>query len=292
MAQRLDRAHGKLLRLHEDGSIPNDNPFVGVDGALPEIYSYGHRNGQGLYIDSVSGEIWKHEHGPRGGDTLMLIRRGANYGWPVATYGTEYGTDAPIGDLPHERDDIEEPLTWWGPTSIAPSGLTRYSGTALPEWHGDLFIGALVQEHIRRVVVADGSVEHEEDLLRGAYGRIRDVRTSPGGFLYFATDHSDGGVYRIEPVAASWWSDLPGQEGWRDSSAEPQVDIGWVFDAYWPWVFTLAIDSGAWLWIVQEGADPFGFHAYRHSAAGAGWIYVAPASRQYYDYGTGAWQEY
>lgn len=202
-SQRLDRHHGKLLRVNDDGSVPADNPFVDRDDAHPEIYSYGHRNAQGLVYDLETGRIWQHEHGPFGGDTLNLIQAGANYGWPVATYGAEYRGRSEIGTVPEQRQDIVEPVTHWTlPHSIAPSGLALYRGDVFPEWEENLFVGALRQQHIRRVVLGeDGeTVVHEEELLRNAVGRIRDVRTGPDGHLWFATDASPGAVYRIDRV--------------------------------------------------------------------------------------------
>lgn len=198
-AQQLDSHNGSLIRLHDDGRIPEDNPFLGHEGALPEIYSYGHRNAQGLVIDHANDRIWQHEHGPRGGDTLNLIRRGANYGWPVATYGTEYRDASPIGVLPEERPDIEDPVLVWKPISIAPSGMILYQADSFPEWQGNLFIGALRQQHIRRVVLDDTRVVHEEALLRDEIGRIRDLETGPDGHIWFATDAGNGGIFRIEP---------------------------------------------------------------------------------------------
>lgn len=199
-SQNLGSHNGTLLRFREDGGIPDDNPFVGVEGALPEIYSYGHRNAQGLVFDSETGRIWQHEHGPRGGDTLNIIQRGANYGWPIATYGTEYRDASPIGEDPDEVEGIVYPVAVWKPVSIAPSGLILYRGDRYPEWEGDLFIGALRQKHIRRVVVDDDEVVHQEELLKDQVGRIRELAIGPDGYIYFATDESPGGVYRIEPL--------------------------------------------------------------------------------------------
>ena len=201
-AQDLDVHHGKLLRLHDDGSIPEDNPFVDRDDALPEIYSYGHRNAQGLVYDARSDRLWQHEHGPYGGDALHLIEPGANYGWPEATYGVQYGDRSKIGVPPDQRDDIVDPIVHWTtPSSIAPSGLALYESRGFPKWHGNLFVGALAHEHIRRVVLdATGQVVHEEELLRDQIGRIREVRSGPDGTLWFTTDATRGAVYRIEPA--------------------------------------------------------------------------------------------
>jgi len=198
-AQDLGDPAGSVIRLNEDGSIPDDNPFVDREGALPEIWSYGHRNPQGMTIHPETGEIWEHEHGPQGGDALNIIRKGANYGWPDATYGREYGSGAEIGIDPDEDPDVEDPITWWGPTSIAPSGMTFYFGNQFPGWEGDLFIGALLEEHLLRLEMNGEEVVHQEELLRDELGRIRDVRTGPDGYIYLLTDHSDGGLYRLEP---------------------------------------------------------------------------------------------
>lgn len=199
-SQDLGDPAGSTIRLNEDGSIPGDNPFVGQENKLPEIYSYGHRNAQGMVVHPETGMIWQHEHGPRGGDELNIIRPGRNYGWPEATHGTEYGTRRTIGILPEDDPDIVNPLVHWSPTSIAPSGMTFYTGDHFPGWQGDIFVGALVQRHIRRVVVEDDQVVRQEELLRNDLGRIRDVREGPDGYIYVLTDHSGGGLYRIEPV--------------------------------------------------------------------------------------------
>ena len=187
---------GSVLRLNDDGSVPADNPFVGTPGALPEIYSYGHRNAQGLAL-GPTGEMWLHEHGPRGGDEINIVAPGANYGWPVISYGAEYGSGRPVGEGT-SMPGMMQPLTYWVP-SIAPSGMTFYDGEAFPSWNGDLFVGALAGEHLRRVDLEDGRIVGQEVLLQGVVGRIRDVRTGPDGLLYFITDEDRGGLYRLEP---------------------------------------------------------------------------------------------
>lgn len=200
LSQEMDDPSGTTMRLNYDGSIPDDNPFVDTDGVLPEIYTYGHRNAQGMDLHPETGEVWQHEHGPRGGDELNIIRAGNNYGWPDATYGTEYSDDSPIGINPDEDPDIVDPLLHWSPTSIAPSGMAFYTGNRFSDWEGDIFVGALAQQHIRRVIMDGEEITGEEELLRDEVGRIRDVRTGPDGYLYFLTDHSGGGLYRLEPV--------------------------------------------------------------------------------------------
>jgi len=196
LSQRLDTHRGKVIRLHDDGRVPNDNPFVGQAGALPEIFSYGHRNPQGIVYDPETKLIWTHEHGPRGGDTLNIIRPGANYGWPLATHGREYHGPR-IGTSPESLDHIVNPIIHWTP-SIAPCGLTQIRGSNFPEWEGNLFVGALVLKHIRRVVLDGEKVSHQEVLLQDSMGRVREVVQGPDGNIWFATDSADGGVFRIE----------------------------------------------------------------------------------------------
>jgi glucose/arabinose dehydrogenase len=197
-AQDLSNSIGTILRLTLDGSIPDDNPFVGRADARPEIYSYGHRNPQGMALHPATGDLWAHEHGPRGGDELNRIAAGANYGWPAITYGREYTTNAAIGGT--EAPGMEQPVIYWTP-SIAPSGLAFYTGDRFPEWRNNIFVGALALQHVRRVVLEDGRVTHQEELLRQDLGRIRDVRTGPDGCLYVLTDSESGALYRLEPVA-------------------------------------------------------------------------------------------
>lgn len=199
-SQDLNDPTGSTIRLNEDGSIPSDNPFVDRSDALPEIYSYGHRNAQGMTIHPETGVIWQHEHGPRGGDALNIIQPGANYGWPDATYGRNYGTTTRIGIEPHEDPNITNPVTYWVPTSIAPSGMAFYVGDEFQNWNGNLFIGALGQQHLRRLVLDGNEVIHQEVLLDREIGRIRDVRTGPDGYIYILTDHSNGALYRIEAL--------------------------------------------------------------------------------------------
>lgn len=193
-AQRLDNVKGKTLRIKDDGSIPEDNPFVGKPNARPEIWSYGNRNAQGLVRDPKTGHLWETEHGPRGGDELNLIRKGLNYGWPVVTYGINYrGT--PISDQT-EAPGMEPPVLQWTP-SIAASGLAIYDGDAFPNWRGNLFAGALAHQKIVRIVLDGTKVTDQEILLEGQ-GRIRDVRCFDDGFITVVFDQP-GKIVRLVP---------------------------------------------------------------------------------------------
>lgn len=195
-SQELDSHIGKLMRLNVDGSVPQDNPFIGQDGVLPEIYSYGHRHIQGLVLDPDSGRVYSHEHGPRGGDELNLIRPGRNYGWPVISYGRDYSR-ALI--TPFTRmSGMEQPLLDWTP-SIAPAGMTLYDGDLFPEWRGDLFVGALAEETMRRVSMSGGEPGDQQIMLEDIGERIREVRTGPDGALYVLTDEDPGRLLRIVP---------------------------------------------------------------------------------------------
>jgi aldose sugar dehydrogenase len=198
-AQDLGDHNGTVIRLHPDGSVPADNPFVGTAGARPEIFSYGHRNAQGLAIHPETGIPWLHEHGARGGDEVNVVHPAVNYGWPVITYGIDY-SGAPIGEGTH-KEDMAQPIHYWVP-SIAPSGMAFYDGDAFPEWRGDLFVGALRSRLLARLELDGEKVVAEERLLEGAIGRIRDVEVGPDGYLYLLTDEPDGGLYRLEPAEA------------------------------------------------------------------------------------------
>jgi glucose/arabinose dehydrogenase len=200
-AQDLSTHHGKVLRLHDDGRVPADNPFVGREGALPEIWSYGHRNQQGLVVDPVTNDVWATEHGPQGGDELNLIARGKNYGWPVVGFGVMYRTGAAIhaGTL---REGMEPPVHVWVP-SIAASGLMRYDGDRFPEWRGSLFAGGLGGEQLVRLTLDGRRVVNVEQLVQGR-GRIRDVQQGPDGFVYVAFENRSGtptSIVRLEPGA-------------------------------------------------------------------------------------------
>ena len=201
-AQDTENAIGATLRLEDDGSIPDDNPFLGDGDVVDAIYSYGHRNSQGMAIEPATGRIWQSEHGPSGGDEINIIVGGENFGWPIATYGVEYGGGAPIGDEPHERDDTVNPIYHWeAGDSFAPSGLAFYDGDVFPAWQGDLFAGSLATRRLVRFSVDGSSVELEEVLLADRSQRVRDVRSGPDGYLYVLTDDSsDGQVLRLVPA--------------------------------------------------------------------------------------------
>ena len=200
-AQNVTDHHGTISRIHDDGRVPQDNPFVSRAGARPEIWTYGHRNSQGLAIHPETGDVWATEHGPQGGDELNLIRPGLNYGWPVIGYGVNYRTGRAIHEGTH-REGMEQPVHFWVP-SIATSGLLFYTGDKFPEWRGNLFVGGMNGQQLARLTLDGRRVRSEETLLQGL-GRIRDVRQGPDGFIYLAIDDRDGKptpVVRLEPVA-------------------------------------------------------------------------------------------
>lgn len=196
-AQALDDPAGSVIRLHEDGRIPQDNPFVADAGARPEIYTYGNRNPQGMTKDPVSGQLYLVEHGPLGGDELNLIEPGVNYGWPVITYGRSY-SGFKIGEGTHKKG-MAQPVHFWVP-SISPSGLMIYDGDAFPNWHGSFFIGALSGRLLDRLEVREGKVVFEERLLEDWGARVRDVRQGPDGLIYLLTDARNGMLLRLEPT--------------------------------------------------------------------------------------------
>jgi glucose/arabinose dehydrogenase len=195
-AQRLDNHLGKVVRIRQDGTAPPDNPFVGRTGALPEIWSYGHRNPQGATLDDATGALWIAEHGPRGGDEINRPAAGGNHGWPVVGYGTEYGTGAPIGEAT-TRADITAPRHVWQPLSIAPAGMSFYSGDRIPQWRGDLLVGALAGRTLIRLELSDGRVVGEQRLLTTLGERIRDVKVGPDGWPYLITDGAEGRLMRV-----------------------------------------------------------------------------------------------
>ena len=194
-AQDLSNHHGTVVRLYHDGRVPDDNPFVGQAGKLPEIWSYGHRNPQGLAIHPETGDIWATEHGPQGGDELNLIQPGRNYGWPVVGYGVNYRSGLAIHEGT-QRETMESPVHFWVP-SIATSGLLFYTGDRFPDWKGNLLAGGLAGEQIARLTMSpDGKqIVREETILQGM-GRVRDIRQSPDGYVYVAIDDRQGGPQR------------------------------------------------------------------------------------------------
>ena len=197
-AQRPDDHAGSVIRLNLDGTVPADNPFVGKPGWKPEKFDLGHRNMQGAALHPKTGELWTHEHGPQGGDEINVIRPGRNYGWPVITYGVNYGIGTKIGEGT-QKQGMEQPLYYWVP-SIAPSGMAFYTGDRFPRWNGDLFVGALKDRMLVRLQLDGEKVVKEERMLQGALGRIRDVRVGPDGLIYLLTDENPGVLARLEPI--------------------------------------------------------------------------------------------
>jgi glucose/arabinose dehydrogenase len=198
-AQLPDDHAGSVIRLHDDGRVPRDNPFAGKPGWKPEKFTLGNRNIQGAALHPQTGELWTHEHGPQGGDEINIIRAGVNYGWPVITYGRNYGLGTRIGEGT-EKQGMAQPLYYWVP-SIAPSGMAFYTGGRFPRWKGNLFVGALRDQMLVRLVLKGEKVVTEERLLKGVLGRIRDVRAGPDGFLYLLTDERNGMLVRLEPAS-------------------------------------------------------------------------------------------
>ena len=198
-AQALDNDLGKVVRINDDGTVPADNPFARRWLARPEIYTYGHRNIQGIALNPLTGEVWIHEHGPKGGDEVNILHPGANYGWPMITYGVDYS-----GQVVSEKSaspGMEQPLLYWTP-SIAPSGMAFYTGSRIPQWRGDLFVGALAGHHLRRVHFNGTVIASQEVLLAELGQRIREVCDGPDGYLYVATDSTEGRIFRLEPGGA------------------------------------------------------------------------------------------
>lgn len=187
---------GGVVRLNPDGSVPDDNPFSVNSTAAKGLYSFGHRNAQGMIWHPKRQEVWIHEHGPKGGDEINILKPGANYGWPKVTYGVDY-TGFKITDRKEHAPEFEAPLYEWTP-SIAPSGMSYYDGTAFKNWQGDIFVGALVEEHLQRLRFDEHlQLVEQEKLLEDWGKRIRDVETGPDGALYILTDESDGGLYKL-----------------------------------------------------------------------------------------------
>jgi len=198
-AQRPDDHAGSVIRLHDDGRVPKDNPFAGKPGWKPEKFTLGNRNMQGAALHPQTGMLWTHEHGPQGGDEVNVIRPGVNYGWPVITYGVNYGIGTKIGEG-SRKEGMAQPIHYWVP-SIAPSGMAFYTGDKFARWKGDLFVGALRDQMLVRLKLDGEKVVSEERLLKGVLGRIRDVRAGPDGFIYVLTDESNGVLARLEPAS-------------------------------------------------------------------------------------------
>ena len=195
-AQDLSVGFGKIMRINPDSSVPKDNPFVGRTGALPEIWSYGHRNVQGAALHPHTGQLWTVEHGARGGDELNHPEAGKNYGWPVITYGVDY-SGAKIGEGA-AKPGMEQPVYYWDPV-IAPSGMTFYTGEVFSGWNGSILIGSLTPGLLVRLALKDGRVAREERYLGELRERIRDVKQGSDGLLYLVTDNSDGRLLRVKP---------------------------------------------------------------------------------------------
>ncbi len=198
MAQTLDNDLGKIIRITPDGDAPKDNPFVGKAGARPEIWSYGHRNPQGLALNPVDGKLWEQEHGAMGGDEINIIAPGKNYGWPKVSYGVNYD-GSPVGSGKQQMDGVTDPIWHWTP-SIAPSGMAFYTGDLFPAWKGSLFNGALKFQLLSRLALQGDKIVKEERILQGLNERIRDVRQGPDGALYLVTDNSAGRILRVAPA--------------------------------------------------------------------------------------------
>jgi glucose/arabinose dehydrogenase len=194
-AQRPDDHAGSVIRMHDDGRVPADNPFAGRPGWKPEKLTLGNRNMQGAALHPQTGVLWVHEHGPQGGDEINIVRAGANYGWPVITYGVNYGIGTRIGEGT-AKPGMEQPIHYWVP-SIAPSGMAFYAGERFPRWKGSLFVGALRARMLVRLELEGEKVVREERLLQSALGRVRDVRAGPDGLIYLLTD--EGVLARLEP---------------------------------------------------------------------------------------------
>jgi aldose sugar dehydrogenase len=197
-AQDLNDHAGSLIHINKDGSIPEDNPFANNPDVKPEIYTYGNRNMQGIAMHPETGDVWTVEHGPQGGDELNLMKPGVNYGWPVITYGVNYGVGTKIGEGT-EKEGMAQPVHHWVP-SIATSSLLFYTGDKFPDWKGNAFVGSLKFGQIARLEMKDNKVVHEERLVNGKVGRIREVQQSLDGYLYIITDESNGKILRVKPA--------------------------------------------------------------------------------------------
>ena len=196
MAQQRSNHIGSILRFHTDGSVPSDNPFLQESDTAPELFTYGHRNVQGLALDPETGTIWQHEHGPRGGDELNRLQAGANYGWPIVAHAVNYSGAhvTPFTELP----GVENPVHIWN-SAIAPAGLAVYRAEAFPDWQGNLLVAGLASRAVHRLVIEDDHVVTEQQLFTELDRRFRDVRVGPDGYVYLLTDHGDGEVLRVLP---------------------------------------------------------------------------------------------
>ncbi len=199
LSQDTSNVLGSTIRLESDGSIPDDNPFVGDDSVADEIYTYGHRNVQGMAIHPDTGDIWQSEHGERDGDEINIIETGGNYGWPVTHTGCEYGTDTPLGDHPKDRDDIVDPVYYWecGSGGFPPAGMTFYDNNTTSDWRGGLFVGGLASEYLAHFRLDNGELKEQEPLLADRGWRIRDVVGGEDGALYIAKEAANGGIVRL-----------------------------------------------------------------------------------------------
>jgi len=193
-AQNLSNHFGSLVRVTDDGKVPQDNPFIGVAGAQPEIYSYGHRNQQSIAVARGTGKIYQTEHGPRGGDELNLIEPGKNYGWPIATYGIDY-SGARISPYT-SYDGTQQPLVDWTP-SIGPSGMTIYDGAQFPDWQGDIFVSSLIFNKIIHIEMVNGAPQRQSDMFSEIGDRLRDIRTGADGALYILSEGDNGKLWRV-----------------------------------------------------------------------------------------------
>ncbi len=194
-AQTLSNHLGKVLRVFEDGRVPPDNPYVNTPGARPEVWSYGHRNPNGLVLNPSTGDLWEHEHGPKGGDEINIIKPTLNYGWPLVSYGVNYD-DTPVNKGLAEMEGMEPPIYYYKP-SIAPSGMVFYTSNVIPSWKGNLFIGGMVLTHLNRLVIENNKVVKEERLLGDRKWRVRSLKQGPDGYLYMGVD--GGKILRIMP---------------------------------------------------------------------------------------------
>ena len=197
-AQKLNDHAGSVLRIYDDGAVPDDNPFVKITSAKSQIFSYGHRNPQGMALHPETGKVWIHEHGPQGGDEINIIQKGQNYGWPVITYGVNYVIGTSIGEGTH-KEGMLQPFYFWVP-SIAPSGMAFYSGNKFVDWQGDLLVGSLKFQQLVHLKIANNEIVEETRYLKGKLGRIRDVKVGPDGYLYLLTDSGNGRLVQLKPA--------------------------------------------------------------------------------------------